>query len=58
LLEDLPEAIYVTRVDLDFPPVLQGFGATKDALAVIALLQKEAIFFGQGRISRGSICYH
>ena len=25
LLEDLPEAIYVTRVDLDFPPVLQGF---------------------------------
>jgi hypothetical protein len=45
-------------VDLDFPPVLQGFGATKDALAVIALLQKEAIFFGQGRISRGSICYH
>ena len=33
LFEDLPESIYVTRVDLDFPPVLQGFGATKDALA-------------------------
>jgi len=45
-LEDLPESIYVTRVDLDFPPVLGGSGATKVALAVIALLQEKAIFFG------------